>query len=125
MDKPHKKLDVWKASMDAAQGVYELTAAFPNEEKFGLVAQMRRAVVSIASNIAEGAARQGKGEFRNFLSMAQGSLSELDTQLEISVRLGYLKAEGIEELSVLLVRIDKMLTALIQSLSKEKRNGRD
>jgi len=85
---------------------------------------MRRAVVSIASNIAEGVARQGKGEFRNFLSVAQGSLSELDTQLEISVRLGFLKAGGIEELSVLLVRIDKMLTALIRSLSKEKRNGK-
>ena len=125
MDKPHKKLDVWKASMEAAQVVYELTKPFPNEEKFGLVAQMRRAVVSIASNIAEGAARQGKGEFRNFLSMAQGSLSELDTQLEIVVRLGYLEAESMEELSVLLVRTDKMLTALIRSLSKEKRNGKE
>ena len=125
MDKPHKKLDVWKASMEAAQVVYELTKPFPNEEKFGLVAQMRRAVVSIASNIAEGAARQGKGEFRNFLSMAQGSLSELDTQLEIAVRLGYLEAESMEELSVLLVRTDKMLTALIRSLSKEKRNGKE
>jgi len=95
------------------------------EEKFGLVSQMRRAVVGIASDIAEGAARQGKGEFRNFLSMAQGSLSELDTQLEIALRLGYLKAKEIEELSALLIRIDKMLTALIRSLSKNNRNDKD
>jgi four helix bundle protein len=125
MDKPHKKLDVWQASMAAAQSVYKLTTAFPSEEKFGLVSQMRRAVVGVVSDIAEGAARQGKGEFRNFLSMAQGSLSELDTQLEIALRLGYLKAEDMDELSALLVRIDKMLTALIRSLSKEKRNGKD
>ncbi len=125
MDKPHKKLDVWQAAMTAAQIVYKLTAPFPMEEKFGLVSQMRRAVVGIASDIAEGAARQGKGEFRNFLSMAQGSLSELDTQLEIALRLGYLKAKEIEELSALLIRIDKMLTALIRSLSKNNRNDKD
>jgi four helix bundle protein len=97
MDKPHKKLDVWRTSMDAAPMVYKITSSFPQEEKFGLVSQMRRAAISIPSDIAEGAARQGKGEFRNFLSMAQGSLSELDTQIEIALRLGYLKNEDVEE----------------------------
>ena len=110
MDKPHKKLDVWRTSMNAAQMIYKVTSSFPQEEKFGLVSQMRRAAVSIPSDIAEGAARQGKGEFRNFLSMAQGSLSELDTQMEIALGLGYLKSEDIDELSTLLLRIDKMLT---------------
>jgi four helix bundle protein len=118
MDKPHKKLDVWQAAMIAAQMVYKLTAAFPKEEKFGLVSQMRRAVVSIVCNIAEGAARQGKREFRNFLSMAQGSLSELDTQIEIALGLGYMKSQDLDELPPLLLRVDKMLTALIRSLSR-------
>jgi four helix bundle protein len=119
MEKPHKKLDVWKASMDAAQQVYKLTKLFPEGEKFGLVSQMRRAAVSIPSNIAEGAARQGKAEFKNFLSMAQGSLSELDTQLELAVNLGYLNAQKYQEVSELLIRIDKMLTSLIRSLIKK------
>ena len=117
MEKPHKKLDVWQKGMEVAQMIYKLTNSFPSEEKFGLVSQMRRAAISIPSNVAEGAARQGKAEFRNFLSMAQGSLSEVDTQLELSVLLGYLNAEKIKEISGLLIRVDKMLSALIRSLS--------
>ena len=117
MEKPHKKLDVWQKGMEVAQMIYKLTNSFPSEEKIGLVSQMRRAAISIPSNVAEGAARQGKAEFRNFLSMAQGSLSELDTQLELSVLLGYLNAEKIKEISGLLIRVDKMLSALIRSLS--------
>ena len=120
MDKPHKKLDVWKLAMDLAALIYQITEKFPSEERFGLISQMRRAAVSIASNIAEGAARQGKAEFRNFLSMAQGSLSELDTQLELSVRLGYLDNEKYDEVSYMMVRVDKMMTALIRSLTKPK-----
>ena len=119
MDKPHKKLDVWRMSMAAAQTVYKITNTFPGEEKFGLISQMRRAVVSIPSNITEGAARQGKKEFKNFLSMAQGSLSELDTQLELAIALGYLSVEKSNKLSEQLVRIDKMLSALIRSLKKK------
>jgi four helix bundle protein len=120
MDKPHKKLDVWKMAMDLAKLIYQITENYPSEEKFGLISQMRRAAVSIASNIAEGAARQGKAEFRNFLSMAQGSLSELDTQLELSVRLGCLNNQKYDEISSMMVRIDKMMTALIRSLTKSK-----
>jgi four helix bundle protein len=80
---------------------------------------MRRAAVSVPSNIAEGAARQGKREFRNSLSIAQGSVSELDTQSELSFLLGFLSKGGLEEISNLLMRIDKMLTALIRTLSKK------
>ena len=122
MEKPHKKLDVWQASMRATRVVYELTKTFPEEEKFGLVSQMRRAAVSIPCNIAEGAARQGKKEFRNFVSMAQGSLSELDTQLELSVLLGYVRAEDVREIDVHLLRIDRMLSGLIRSLTKRTKN---
>ena len=119
MEKPHKKLDVWQRAMKTAQMVYELTSTFPAEEKFGLVSQMRRAVVSIPSNIAEGAARQGGREFRNFLSMAQGSLSELDTQLELAVLLGFVSNENLVEITGELLRIDKMLSGLIRSLTKK------
>lgn len=77
-----------------------------------------RAAISIPCNIAEGAARQGKKEFKNFLSMAQGSLSELDTQLELSVLLGFLDDEILKEITNQLLRIDKMLTGLIRSLQK-------
>jgi four helix bundle protein len=117
MEKPHKKLNVWQVAMKVAQMVYNLTSTFPVDERFGLVAQMRRAAVSIPCNIAEGAGRQGKKEFRNFLSMAQGSLSELDTQLELSVLLGYLGKDDLEKITSQLLGVDKMLTGLIRSLS--------
>jgi four helix bundle protein len=123
-EKPHKKLDVWQAAMKTAQMVYVLTDTFPAEEKFGLVSQMRRAVVSIPSNIAEGAARQGRREFRNFLSMAQGSLSELDTQLELAVLLGFVGNENLDEITGQLLRIDKMLSGLIRSLTKKDENNK-
>lgn len=118
MDKPHKKLDVWKLSMESAQTVYRLTAGYPTEEKFGLVSQMRRAAVSIPSNIAEGAARSSAKEFRNFLSIARSSLSELDTQLDLSQELGFLGPENRREVDALLIRIDKMLYALHRSTKK-------
>lgn len=79
---------------------------------------MRRATVSIAANIAEGAGRQTKKEFIQFLHMAQGSLSELDTHLEISEKLGYLEKNNIQDLSLMMNDIDKMLTGLIKSLKK-------
>jgi four helix bundle protein len=105
--------------MRVAQMVYRLTNTFPSEERFGLVPQMRRAVISIPSNIAEGAARQGKREFKNFVSIAQSSLSELDTQLELSVLLGYASREDLEGITTHFVRVDKMLTGLIKSLMKK------
>jgi four helix bundle protein len=123
LEKPHKKLDVWQAAMKAATIIYKLTDRFPEEEKFGLVSQMRRASSSIPCNIAEGAARQGKREFKNFLSMAQGSLSELDTQLELSVLLGYLSKDGVKEADGQLLRVDKMLTGLIRSLQKKEKDN--
>jgi four helix bundle protein len=115
MEKPHKKLDVWKLSMDMVSSIYRLTSGFPAHELYGLTNQIRRAAISIPSNISEGAARQTKKEFANFLHMAQGSLSELDTQLEIALNLGYIDDEQRRDLDGSLDRIDKMLTGLIRS----------
>lgn len=83
----HKELDVWKKSMDLVELVYQLTCQFPSDEKFGLVSQMRRAAVSIPSNIAEGAARKGDKELIQFLMISLGSLSELETQYLLAIRL--------------------------------------
>ena len=90
MEKPHKRLIAWQKSMDLVVLIYDLTKSFPAEEKFGLVSQMRRAAVSAPSNISEGAADRSPLQFINFLSNAIGSLNELETQLEVSFRVGYL-----------------------------------
>lgn len=84
-----RDLDVWRLALDLAEGVYQCTSSFPKSELFGLTAQMRRAAVSIPSNIAEGRARSSTKEFLQFLSIALGSLAELETQFELAVRLGY------------------------------------
>lgn len=89
LEKPHKRLDVWKKSLELVKQVYNITKSFPQHEHYGLTNQMRRAAVSIPANIAEGAARNTKKEFIRFLHMAQGSLSEPDTHLEISISLDY------------------------------------
>ena len=83
----HKDLDVWKKSMDLVELIYDFTQTFPENEKYGLTSQMRRAVISIPSNIAEGAARKGDKELIHFLMISLGSLSELETQYLISLRL--------------------------------------
>ena len=117
MEKPHRKLDVWQMAMDLVTHIYRATESFPREEKYSLTDQMRRAAVSIPSNIAEGAARQTKKEFVNYLHMAQGSLSELDTQLEVARRLQFLGENDWGRLDTVIQRIDKMLTGLIRHQS--------
>jgi four helix bundle protein len=116
MNKPHKKLNAWSDAVDLAQQIYRVTERFPSNEQFGLTSQIRRAAVSIPSNIAEGTARQTKKEFLNFLHIAKGSLSELDTQLEIARRLEYLDQTRWETLDERLERIDRMLSGLVRSL---------
>ena len=86
----HKDLDVWKKSMDLVEDIYALSKFFPDDEKFGLTNQIRRASVSVPSNISEGAARKSDKEFIQFLYIALGSLSELETQYLIAVRLKYI-----------------------------------
>jgi four helix bundle protein len=89
----HKNLEVWKKSMDLVVQVYQITNLFPDTEKFGLTSQMRRAAVSIPSNIAEGAARKSDKEFIQFLYIALGSLAEVETQYLIAIRLQYLNED--------------------------------
>lgn len=89
MNKPHEQLEAWKFAMQLVKSVYQMTSGFPIEERFGLAQQMRRASVSIPSNIAEGAGRNGTKEFLNFIGIARGSLAELDTQLQLAVMLDF------------------------------------
>ena len=112
--KAHHRLKVWQRAIDFVTGIYKLTEAFPKEEIQGLIGQMRRAAVSIPSNIAEGAARDSKREFRKFLSIAQGSASELETQLIIAEKLGL--CFGIDNLMSELDEISKMIVGLRRKL---------
>ena len=120
MEKPHKKLEAWKLSMELVIDVYRTTDGFPNQEKYGLTDQIRRATISVPSNIAEGAARQTKKEFTNYLHIAQGSLSELDTQIELARQLGYLEDETWRILDERMERIDKLISGLIRHLNRKR-----
>lgn len=110
-------MDVWKIGMEAAKKVYSLTGGFPAEERFGLVSQIRRAAVSIPSNIAEGHARKSRAEFRQFVSVALGSLAELETQLILSQELNFLNKEEVEVVMAQLDSLGKMLRGLSKSLA--------
>jgi len=116
--KPHKRLDVWNKSIDLTVDIYKVSETFPGVEVYGLTGQMRRAAVSIPSNIAEGAAGQTKKEFVNYLHISQGSLSEFDTQLVIASKLEYIPMETSEKIENKIETISKMLTGLIKSLKR-------
>jgi four helix bundle protein len=94
----YNNLQIWQQAMDLVEDIYKLTASFPIEEKFGLVSQMTRAAVSIPSNIAEGAGRNSDKDFAHFISIAIGSLYELNTQIVLSERLGYIDQSQSQEL---------------------------
>ena len=107
-----RELKVWQKAVDLAIDVYNLTRQLPKEEKFALSDQMRRAAISVPSNIAEGHGRDSSKDFVRFLSMSRGSLRELSTQLEISYRLQFIEKTKNIEISEKITEIDKMLTAL-------------
>ena len=119
--RPHERLDVWKKSIDFVVAVYEATESFPKEEKFGLTSQLRRAAVSIPANIAEGAGRKSAKEFGYFLSNAQGSASEVETELLIAYRLRFLAEERFLQLQSSLDEIGRMLTGLAQHVQQRSR----
>ena len=112
-----KDLTVWQKSMDLAETVYKLTSNFPNDEKFGLQSQVKRCAVSIVSNIAEGAGRNSKNEFRQFLSIALGSSYELETQLILASRFDYINKDSLEVVLSKLGEIQKMIIGLSKSLN--------
>ncbi|MTI20681.1 four helix bundle protein [Fulvivirga sp. RKSG066] len=112
-----KKLSVWQKAMSLTTSVYELTENFPAKEQFGLTTQIRRSSVSVASNIAEGAGRNSKGEFKQFLGIATGSLYELETQLLISSQVGYTDEQRVNGLISSIEEIHKMLIGLKASLN--------
>ena len=123
MGKPHHRLDVWKRSLELVTKIYKVTALFPDEEKFGLVSQMRRAAVSIPSNIAEGAGRSSGKQFAYFLDVAQGSIAELETQILISRNLRFLSSSQVEPLLHEMGEISRMVLGLKRSLDKGKVKG--
>ena len=115
--KHYKDLLVWQKGMILAKVVYKLTAKFPAEERYGLTSQMRRAAISVPSNIAEGQARQGTKEFLQFLSHAEGSLAELETQLLLSVELSFATQSDVDSSLKEIDELQKMTVALKRKLS--------
>jgi four helix bundle protein len=118
MEKPHRRLDVWNSSVDLVPAIYQATEQFPQEERFALTSQLRRAATSVPSTIAEGAGRQTKKEFANYIHIAQGAPSELDTHSEIARRLNYLPDGDWGKLDGHIQRIDKMLSGSLRHLKK-------
>jgi four helix bundle protein len=112
----YERLEVWQKGMDLAVLVYDLIRCFPADERFSLADQMRRCAVSIPSNIAEGTARASKKEFAQFLYIAIGSAAELDTQIQIAQRVGYI--QDITSLRQEVLVVKKMINALITSLKR-------
>jgi four helix bundle protein len=113
---PHKNLLAWKSAMVLVEEVYKLTHNFPKEEIYGLVSQMRRAAVSVPSNIAEGAADRTTNQFSNYLSIAIGSLAELDTQLELSKNLGFITNDQLDSIIEILNKTKSLVYGLRKSL---------
>jgi four helix bundle protein len=118
--RPHEKLEVWNRAIEFVVKIYQATTEFPKDERFGLTSQIRRAAVSIPANIAEGAARQSSKEFAHFLSIAQGSASELETELLIAERLSYLESDIYRKIYNELNTIARMIVGLSQHLKRKE-----
>jgi four helix bundle protein len=121
MVRTFRDLVVWQKAIDLVTEIYRVTQKFPKEEIFGLVSQLRRAAVSVPSNIAEGQGRLMEKEFRQFLRNARGSLSELETQILIAQNLGYLDEPDFKNLSSMIAEVGRVLNGLLSSVISEKR----
>jgi four helix bundle protein len=117
-DKDYKDLQVWRKGLDITDNIYAITKAYPNDETYCLVSQMRRAAISIPSNIAEGFARHYTREYTRFLYISLGSCAELDTHLEISLRRKYISPDELMELSENINHEVRMLSSLIRKLKR-------
>ena len=116
----YRDLQVWQKGIELAKLLYPLSATLPAEEKFGLISQMRRAAVSVPFNVAEGQARHTTGEFIQSISYAEGSVAELDTQIYLSVELGFLTTEQAAPCFELIGDLQRMLNALRRSLEPRR-----
>ena len=114
----YQDLDVWQKAMDMVVMCYEMAKHFPDSEKFGLTSQLRRAAVSIPANIAEGRTRRHHKEFLQFLSIAHGSLAELETHLQIAERLDYIDSKQVKEVLCMSGELGRMLHGLRKSIEK-------
>jgi four helix bundle protein len=112
----YRDLRVWKTAVELALEVYRITESFPQSERFGLTSQLRRAAVSIASNIAEGHARSSRGEYRNFLSIARGSAVEVEVQLFLAEQIGYVQSSTLVSARGYCESISRMITNLKRAL---------
>ncbi|NLO19068.1 MAG: four helix bundle protein [Ignavibacteria bacterium] len=117
--KTYRDLNVWKEAMNLVTNVYKLTQIFPREELYGLTSQMRRAAVSIPSNIAEGHQRNSTKEYIHFLSIARGSIAELETQLMIAEQLNYIQISKLESIMELTQKTGNLLGALMKALGRK------
>ncbi|MBI3123809.1 MAG: four helix bundle protein [Ignavibacteriales bacterium] len=113
----HKKLDVWISATELVKEIYSITKHFPKEEQFGLTSQLRRASVSVVSNLSEGLARYTDAEKKRFLEIARSSVVEIDAQIELSIKLDFLNKDQIQIVDELLNRTFAMLTNLIKKYS--------
>ncbi len=113
-----RELTIWKSGIELVKKIYLLTESLPNTEKFGLISQMQRASVSIPSNIAEGSSRNSEIEFKRFLEIAIGSSFELETQLIICEKLGFLKEEDMQETLESISQLQKQINTLIGKIRK-------
>jgi len=119
MASDHEKLVVWQKAMSLVTEIYQITQKFPKEEMYGLSSQMRRAAVSVPSNIAEGKGRHTNPEFCQFLTHARGSLLELETQVQIAGNLGFLKSQKVLELKKKTMEVGRMLNGLIEAIGRK------
>src|SRR4051812_41334544 len=118
--RPHESLEVWQKAVEFVVQIYDKTKQLPPDERFGLTSQIRRAAVSIPANIAEGAARTTAKEFHHFVAVAQGSCSEVETELLIAEKLGYLSADTCAELKTVADSIGRMLVGLFKHLKSKE-----
>ncbi|MBI5864192.1 MAG: four helix bundle protein [Planctomycetes bacterium] len=120
MASSYRDLVAWKKSMDLVTFVYRATTTFPNDERFGLISQMRRAAVSIPANIAEGFGRRNRPEFQRFIRNSRGSSCELETHIEIGKRLGYLNSSSANQLAAAASEVSRILNGLHASLERRR-----
>jgi four helix bundle protein len=118
--KSYKELLVWQRAIEMTLAIYKLSAVFPKVETYGLASQLRRASVSVASNIAEGYGRGTRGEYKQFLGIARGSICEVQTQLTIARELGYGNSRLHDDAEGLSIQVSKMLHAILDKLGKPK-----